>query len=57
MNILILIPQNICYGIVENLSINLGNALEQTGADVIYFDIKKQPVEKVNDYLQKNIQL
>jgi len=53
MNILILVPQSICYGIVENLSANLGNALEHAGANVIYFDIKKTPAENLIDYMQK----
>ena len=50
MRILILKPQEICYGIMDVIADNLGKALSRTGVAVLYFDMKKEPVENLAQY-------
>lgn len=53
MKILILKPQNICFGIVEAFSDNFGNALSKSGVEVIYYDLKKEPIDHLVLYLKE----
>lgn len=56
MKILILKPQKICYGIMETIANNFGNALSRAGAEIIYFDIKQEPVENLINYVKETYQ-
>ncbi len=53
MKILILKPQNICYGIVDAFAVNFGNALAKSGIEVIYYDLKTEPIERLLSYLKE----
>lgn len=56
MKILILKPQKICYGIMEIIANNFGNALSRAGVGIIYFDIKKEPVKDLINYIKEEYQ-
>lgn len=55
MNILILQPQDICYGLLDNVAYNLGDALKKIGQgfglEVEYFDLKKEVVSNLSRFM------
>lgn len=53
MKVLILKPQDICYGIVNTFADHFGNALEMNGIEVVYFDLKRQPLEQLLLYMEE----
>ena len=53
MKILILKPQNICFGIVDAFANNFGNALTKSGIEVVYYDLKTEPIEHLASHLNE----
>lgn len=53
MDIIILKPQDLCYGIVDAFAVNFGQALSDRGIGVDYFDLKVQPLGELAGVLQK----
>ncbi len=54
MEILILRPQDISYGIMDAYAENFGKYLVDAGIEVKYFDIKKEHPKQLAQYLQKS---
>lgn len=50
--LLILQPQDICYGVLDDFARNLGAKLTKLGAAVEYFDVKKEDPQRLGGFLQ-----
>lgn len=54
MKILILKPQGIiCYGILDVLANNFGDALARKGIEIVYFDMKKENIQNLSSHINE----
>jgi hypothetical protein len=51
--ILILRPSDVCFGVIDSMATAFGMALESSGCEVIYFDIKTQGADAVAQFVQQ----
>lgn len=50
-NVLILLAQDICHGILDSMAYNFGDELNKLGIETSYYDIKKDELQKVIEYI------
>lgn len=49
--ILILLAQDICYGLLDSMAYNFGREINEMGIDTCYFDIKNEAPENIVNYI------
>ena len=54
--ILVYVGDTICYGVLDVFARSLGKALEDQGFQVIYFDLSRQEIRELGDYIGKRLQ-
>lgn len=54
MKILLLKPQDICYGLIDKFVQNFGVSLSKYSIEIVYYDFKIQPVDDLLNVLKDN---
>lgn len=52
--ILIYKSEPICYGVLNHFAEQMGKCLQISGYDVLYYDVSKEPLDKLLDYADKS---
>lgn len=56
MKILILKPQKMCYDVIEAFADNFGRAFIALGVEIVYFDLKKESLERLADVVKERFE-